>query len=249
MSDRLSPVSTTATQVSKRVRAVLVGVGIASWLAGGVALFLDGSGTGIASLVIAGALCALLGFIGRWPSRVSVSGNEVRWEQVRETFDSSYVAAGDTGEPNAVFGVLRDLEERLDILQRTGEVTEHPAVRYDRAVEAAMRTVMPAATVVRETRRSEYGRPDFHVSLGTRHLFVETKWRPHIDEPYHGSTLHELFESLPPDEPLLIVVNATEYSDAERRIHEKLGRRGAIVGWIDARDNEALKPALESFLT
>jgi hypothetical protein len=237
-----------ATPVPRGMRAVLVGVGTASWVAGAVALFLDRNGTGIASLVVAGALCALLGLMGRWPSRVSVSGNEVRWEQVRETVDSSYVAAGDTGAPTAVIGVLQDLEERLDILQHTGRVTEHPAVRYDRAVEAAIRQVMPDAAVIREPNRADYGVADFHVTVGERHLAVETKWRRHPEEPFHGTTLQPLVARLLPEEPLLVVVNATEFSDAQQVLQDTLGDRGRVVGWLDTRDNQLLRDAMMSLL-
>lgn len=246
MSER--PLARTPVPVPKAVRAMLVCVGVASWLAGGVALFLDENGTGVASLVVVGALCALLGFMGRWPSRVSVSGNEVGWEQVRETIDSSYQAAADTAAPHAVVGMLEDLEERLDILQRTGRVTEHPAVAYDRAVELAIRQVMPDAVVVSEPNRASRGTADFHVLTGGRRLWVETKWRGDHTEPFRGTTLQLLVDQIPSGEPLLVVVNAMEISEAQQVVRSTLGDRGAVVSWLGKRDNLALRDAMLSLL-
>jgi hypothetical protein len=61
--------------VSPRSRVALAVGGAASWAAGGVASFMGSNGAGAAALVLAGAICGILSLMGRWPSRISMSGN------------------------------------------------------------------------------------------------------------------------------------------------------------------------------
>jgi hypothetical protein len=66
--------------ISPGCRIALLVVGLASWAAGGVAAFLSDDGAGIAALIVTGALTSALSLAGRWPTRVTVSGNEISWE-------------------------------------------------------------------------------------------------------------------------------------------------------------------------
>jgi hypothetical protein len=63
--------------ISMSYRVTLLAAGLASWGAGGVASFVSGNGAGAAALVAVGALCGGVALIGRWPSRISMSGNEL----------------------------------------------------------------------------------------------------------------------------------------------------------------------------
>jgi hypothetical protein len=116
-----------AHEISKRSRRTLVAVGLMSWLAGGAASFLGKNGAGAAALVAVGAVCGVLALMGRWPSRISMSGNELSWPEVKETVDSQIEVAEKSGEASEALRELKELRERLDVLQRTGSVPEHPA--------------------------------------------------------------------------------------------------------------------------
>lgn len=118
-------------------RAVLAAVGLTALLAGGAASFLSKNGAGAAALVAAGTVCAVLALMGRWPSRISMSGNEFSWDDIKETVDSQIEVAENSGEANDALSELRELRERLDVLQRTGSIPEHPAETYDKSVWAA----------------------------------------------------------------------------------------------------------------
>ena len=74
--------------ISSGGRIALLVVGLASWAAGGAVAFLNNNGAGAAALVITGALTSALGLVGRWPSRVAVSGNEISWESIDQTMES-----------------------------------------------------------------------------------------------------------------------------------------------------------------
>ena len=74
--------------ITRGGRAALAAVGLASWAAGAVAAFLSGNGASTAALIVTGCLSGALGLIGRWPSRVTVSGNEISWESIDQTMES-----------------------------------------------------------------------------------------------------------------------------------------------------------------
>ena len=113
-------------RISQRNRVALAGAGIASWAAGSVAAFLSGNGAGTAALVAVGGACGVLGLMGRWPSRVSISGNDIVCKDVKETVNSQIQA----DESATVLAELKDLRSRLTVLQQTGVVPEHPAQTY-----------------------------------------------------------------------------------------------------------------------
>jgi hypothetical protein len=112
-------------------------------LGGSIATFTTTNGAGAVALIAAGAGAAGLGLLGRWPSKVAVSGNEFSWDEIEETLDSQIETAREDEANPAVLRELETLKNRLDELQRTGAVAEHPAARYDREVLAALHRVMP----------------------------------------------------------------------------------------------------------
>jgi hypothetical protein len=230
-----------------RIRVALVSVGGASWAAGGAASFLSSNGAGAASLVVAGIASGILGLVGRWPSRVSMSGNELLWEDVRETVDSQIEVVKASGETQNVIAELSSLRQRLDMLQRTGSVPTHPAQVYDEAVEAAIRRLMPEVDIVRQDSRSR-DRADFTVWYRTQQLYVETKWRSDPGRDFQGSTLPRLLATLPNDAKLLVVVNTVRppSSDAIQIVKTAMGLRGRIVAWRDTSDDMQLGQALAS---
>jgi hypothetical protein len=234
--------------ISHRNRSALAIVGIGSWLAGGAAAFLSSNGAGAAALVAAGTVCVVLALMGRWPSRVSMSGNELSWGDVKETVDSQIVHAEKSGEAEEAIEQLRSLRERLEVLERTGSVPELPAATYDDAVEAALRRLLPSADIVRQKTRSREI-PDFVVMDHGTHLFVETKWRQDVAKPFGGSTLPRLIQGLPADARLLVVINTDRMQpSAAKPVEDALGAHGRIVTWRDARDDRALAEALRSVL-
>src|SRR5205085_7906666 len=79
-------------------RRGLVCAGLASWAAGAVATFTNGEGSGAVALIGAGLLAGVLGLVGRWPSKISVSGSEISWPEVKETVDEQIEAAQDAGD-------------------------------------------------------------------------------------------------------------------------------------------------------
>jgi hypothetical protein len=235
-----------ATTITKGHRAALAIVGLISWAAGGTASFLTSNGVGAASLVAAGVACAVLALIGRWPSRISMSGNELAWDAVEKTVESEMKLAESAGESQAL-AVLTELQERLATLQRTGAVPEHPAETYDRQVEAAIRRLLPRASVTREALRSHV-RADFIVRQDGHSVFVETKWRRDTARPFHGSTLPTLVSGLPASGKLLIVVNADEIDSQAFEHITSLQGRSRVVRWKDLRDDTALGQALIDLL-
>jgi hypothetical protein len=236
--------------ISKTNRAALLLVGLASWSAGGVASFLTPNGAGATSLVAVGAACSVLALIGRWPSRISMSGNEVSWEEVRETVDAQIDVVKASGETDdSVVVELTSLRERLDVLQRTGAVPEHPAALYDRAVASAISRILPGAEVIeQETRNRDF--PDFLVRYHNAQVYVETKWRSDPSRPLAGSTLPRLLNMLPHNAKLLVVVNSTRppTGGAAEILKGAIGRRGDIVTWQDIRDDAELGQTLTSLL-
>lgn len=211
-------------------------------------------GAGAAALVAVGAVCGVLALVGRWPSRISVSGNGLSWPEVKETVDSQIEVAEESGEANDALRELKELRERLDFLQRTGSVAVHPAEAYDRSVEAALRRLFPNAEVIRHAeviRQSARSREvaDFVVRYHGDELSVETKWRTDRAQPFSGTTLPCLMRNLPTGAKLLVVVSTGKLlPSATQIIEDTLGKRGRIVTWRDVRDDAALGEAVMSLL-
>jgi hypothetical protein len=236
-----------ARRISYRNRIALAAVGVGSWAAGGAASFLSGNGAGAAALVAVGGICGVLGLMGRWPSRISMGGSDFFWEDVQKTVNSQIQAAEQNGEGETVLAELKELRQRLNVLQRTGSVPEHPAQAYDRAVRAAISRLLPGAEVIRQQRRSREV-ADFMVPYQGSELFVETKWRSDPAQQFGGSTLQALVPGLPPEARLLVVVNAPPMPRAYEIVKNALGERGRIVMWRDVRDDGVLGEALTSLL-
>lgn len=101
--------------ISGWTRALLTGCGGVAWAAGGVATFVSGNGSGTVALTTTGLVAVVLGLIGRWPQRISISGNEVGWDEVRRAVESSIEEAErdiETGIPGQVRVVSwRDLRD------------------------------------------------------------------------------------------------------------------------------------------
>jgi hypothetical protein len=230
-------------------RLALVGFGLASWAAGGAATFISQNGAGAASLVAVGAVCGIFAFVGRWPSRISMSGNEISWVEVKDVIDSQIVAARASGEADSVLAELANLRERLDLLQRTGSAPAHPAQVYDEAALAAIRRVLPAAEVIERGDRSR-STADFLLWYCGAELQVETKWRPDPERPFGGTTLPQLFGHLPPRAVLLVMANISNppSGSAVRTMAQALGERGRIVAWRSVDDDPELGVALHDLL-
>lgn len=235
-------------RISHRNRIALAVAGIGSWAAGGAASFLSSNGAGAAALVAVGGICGVLGLMGRWPSRVSMVGSELSWEDVQKTVDSQIRAAENGGEGDTVLAELEELRERLSTLQRTGAVPEHPAQVYDRAVRAAIERLLPGAKITRQAERSR-DVADFVLSHNGSDLLIETKWRSNPAQEFGGSTLPQLLQRLSPGARLLVIVNAVPMRRARAMIEASLGSRGGIVTWRDINDDRALGEALTSLLS
>jgi hypothetical protein len=235
--------------IARQHRVALVAAGLVSWLAGGIASFRSLNGAGAAALIAAGVVCLLLSFIGRWPTRISVSGNEVSWSEVDETVASQIRAALASGEEKSVIAELQNLQSRLRGLQQTGEIPPHPAETYDQEVERAIARILGGAEVIRHHGRSD-AIADFLVSYHGQELYVETKWRSDSTPTFTGSNLPRLLAGLETRAVrLLVVVNIPSISpDASKIVIDALGERGGIVTWRDSRDDAILGEALNALL-
>lgn len=241
----------TTSEIPTAARAGLVIVGASSWAAGGVAVFINANGVGAAALLAAGILCIVLSMLGRWPSRISVSGSEVSWDDVKDVLDNQITVAKSEGEGNQAIEELLLLRSRIRELEATGTAPDHPAEAYDRAVGAALGRLMPEASIQRESIRSGY-RADFVVDINKRRLFVETKWRSNPGQPFRGSTLEPLVQRLTDDVALLVIVNADDEGLIEQgsaRLTQLRPHRSRVVAWRDVRDDERLGEALAAVLT
>lgn len=236
--------------ISRVGRLLLAALGLASWAAGGTATFLGTNGAGAAALIAAGGVIGLLGLIGRWPSRLSMSGNEVSWENVDETVRSQILVAQQGDEGESVLAELTSLRSRLAALQQTGSVPEHPAETYDRAVLAAIARLLPAAEIRRTDTSRSLSVPDFLVRYQGSEILAETKWRADPARPFSGRTLPDLVAKLPPDAKLLVIVNASvpPLPCAEEVLRDGLAGRARLVNWLDIRDDDALAQALAELL-
>jgi hypothetical protein len=235
--------------IARNYRLALAVSGLFSWIAGGFASFRSSNGAGAAALIAAGVVCALLSFIGRWPTRISVSGNEASWSEIDETVMSQIRAALANGEGQGAVEELKILQARLKELQQTGEVPPHPAEVYDQQVEKAIGRILTGAEIIQQRSRSN-ALADFLVRYRGHQIYVETKWRSDASRPYRGSTLRRLLEGLAAGARLLIVVNIPSITpEASELVNEALGQWGRIVTWRDSQDDAALSEALNALLT
>jgi hypothetical protein len=233
--------------IPRRSRAALLVAGLLSWLAGSVATFLNGNGPGAVALIAAGSAALLLGLVGRWPQRVGISGSEVAWDEVTRTVKSA-IAVSESDPQESATNELRGLLSRLEELRLTGSAPEHPAEAYDRAVQAAIRRLMPTAVIARSDVRSR-SVADFRLDLDGRTLFVETKWRQDVERPFGGSTLPQLVRALPQDARLLVVSNARDVSGGQKALEQLKPSSAQIITWRDVRDDDLLARALRTVLS
>jgi hypothetical protein len=214
-------------------------------LAGGVAAFVSDNGGGAAALVAGGAVAGAFAAIGRWPTRVVVSGHELSWEQIRQTVDSQ-IQVVQEDRPDAV-NELTVLRQRLDRLQRTGEFQRHPAADYDDAVADAVRRIAPSGQLLRNTVVSRQV-PDFELVDDGRRIYIETKWRTNPRAVFRWDTLSQLLPGLPSAACLLVVTNATDVAAAREHLSATEGIRIRVVSWNDEKDDDDLRAALSELL-
>jgi hypothetical protein len=231
--------------ISPGCRVALLVVGLASWAAGGVAAFLSDNAAGAAALIVTGALTSALSLAGRWPSRVTVSGNEISWESIDQTMESQIRVAQQNDDGEAALRELLSLRDRLAFLQQTGSIPMHPAEAYDLAVMAAISRLLPGAEIIAQDTRSR-GAADFIVRYRGNAVLVETKWRIDPGEPFGGSTLPILLSAVPTGARLLVVTNTSvpPLPRAYQILRDALGDRGRIACWLDVRDDQLLGQAL-----
>ncbi len=229
-----------------RTLLTLLGVGLAG--VGVYATLATANGAGAAALTGVGVALLVLAMIGRWPSRISVGGNELSWEKVRATVQSQIERAREADEPAAVVAELQALERRIDELRLTGAVAEHPAETYDRAVEAALRRIVPDAEITR-SRSPRYEIPDFTVRGDGWTLALETKWRSDPAASYRGTTLAPLVEALPDGAPVVVVVRGTEAAVRPARSAKSVvGAKARVVAWRDQADDARLAEAIAALV-
>jgi hypothetical protein len=228
-----------------RGRLLLGAIGLLSWLAGGVAAFVSDNGGGAAALVAGGAVAGAFAAIGRWPTRVVVSGHELSWEQIRQTVDSQMQIARED-RPDALTE-LTVLRQRLDELQRTGQLQTHPAEDFDDAVADALRRVAPNAQLLRSTVVSRQV-PDFELVDRDRRVYIETKWRTDPRAPFRWDTLSQLLPGLPQAACLLVVTNATDVAAARKQLSSHAEVKIRVVSWNGNTDDGELRVALGELL-
>ena len=87
-----------------------------------------------------------------------MGGSDFLREVIQKTVNSQVQAAEQDGGGETVLAELTELRNRLNVLQQTGSVPEHPAQANDRAVRAAIAhtigRLLPGAEVIRQQRRS-----------------------------------------------------------------------------------------------
>lgn len=221
-------------------RWILGSAGVCSWVAGAVATFAGGSGPPAVALIGAGAASGALALIGRWPTRIVISGHEVSWlaEEVQEKLEE----AEDAGD-DARVAVLTELKRDLEQAHRTGSLPRHPAAAYDDDLRDALQRILPGTEIVSSTERSR-GRADFTLSRGGITLLVESKYKSNVREPFRGSTLEPLLHTIGPSERLLVVTNAIDVERAARVVATRLAERGQVVSWLGPLDDDALRTAV-----
>jgi hypothetical protein len=237
------------SKISTRTRASLGALGSISWAAGGVASFMSDNGAGAAGLVVAGVICTAVALIGRWPTRIAMSGNEFAWEEVQETVDTQIAVAEASDDAGAEIAELRMLKKRLETLERTGSVPKHPAEVYDQAVSNAIHRLFPSAELKKSSGRSNQI-PDFTLKYRNKEILVETKWRSVPSRPFGGSTLPALLNHLQDGARLLVIANTSvpPKPEAIQLIKKRMDGRGGFVAWQDVGDDENLAAALKALL-
>lgn len=237
------------SKISNRTRVSLAAMGSLSWAAGGLASFMSKNGAGAAGLVVAGVICTVVALIGKWPTRIAMSGSEFAWEEVQETVDTQIAVAEASDDPGAEIAELKMLKSRLATLERTGSVPEHPAEIYDQAVSSAIRRLFPGAELRKSSDRSR-SIADFTLKYRNKEVLVETKWRSIPNSPFGGSTLPALLDHLTDDARLLVIANTSvpPKPEAIRLIKNRMDRRGRFVAWQDVGDDEGLAAALRALL-
>jgi len=234
-------------RISGTARILMGLTGVVSWSAGGIAAFVNTNGAGTVALVATGAAAGVLALVGRWPTRIGVSGNEIAWDNVKQTVRSQIESAQAGGEPDAALTQLRLLQQRLDGLRVTGAVPEHPAARYDQRIKAAVCLLRPDLRVEQGPYRTDEI-PDFTLRLGDRVAHLETKWRADPDTPVRASSLDTLIERLGPEAPLLVVANTPHIEQVTERVHQAMPGRALVVIWRDRHDDANLRDALDGLL-
>ncbi|WAX55135.1 hypothetical protein M6B22_11240 [Jatrophihabitans cynanchi] len=228
--------------ISKRDRRLLASAGLTSWAAGGVATFVSGNGSGAVALVAAGLAAGVLAGVGRWPTRVVVSGSEMYWEEV----DAELKDAQEDASPEMV-AELEQLRARLAALRETrGEPTSTPE-DYDRQLLLAISRLRPDVRVTSAELLSPFA-ADFRAEADAGVIWIETKWRRTEAAPFRGRTLSSLLGGLQPSDRLLVVANAIDVEQASQLITQALGARGRVVGWRNATDDDDLLIALNDLL-
>jgi hypothetical protein len=238
------------TTMGQTARITLALTGLASWIGGGIASLLGKGGAGAVALIVAGAVCLVISLVGRWPSRISVSGNEFYWDAVEETVQTQIESAESAEPTSSSAAELKILRNRLTRLRQTGVVPDSEAEIFDRGVEAAIQRLLPGAQVVRRQPRSK-DTADFLVRYESGELFVETKWRADPNAPFRGRTLPDLLESVHGQGKLLVVANASDdrVTQARALVSQKMGKDGKVVGWRNFRDDLALAHELMALLS
>ena len=233
--------------IPRRTRITLTGVGLVAWAAGGTAAFLTANGPGAVALVGSGVAAALLGLMGRWPQRLSVSGNEIGWDDVKQAVESSIAATERDPDAAPTVQELRALLDRLDRLRETGQMPEHPAALYDAALRSALHRLFPQVGLTSAARRSREV-PDFALHLDGRTLHVESKWRQDVSRPMEGSTLPRLVPAVDDADFVLVVSNAVDVSAADEVARNLFPGRSRVVTWRDVRDDEVLAAAIRDLI-
>ena len=235
-----------AGRIGPTARVLMGLAGVVSWSAGGVTAFVNTNGAGTVALVATGAVAGILALVGRWPSRIGVSGHEIAWDNVRQTVRSQIESAKAGGEPDEALTQLRVLQQRLDGLRVTGTVPAHPAARYDERIRAAVCLLRPDLRVEQGPYRTDEI-PDFTLRLGDRVAHLETKWRADPDTPVRASSVDTLLERTR-DVPLLVVANTPHIEQVTERVRQAVPDRAVVVTWRDRHDDDMLRAALDQVL-
>jgi hypothetical protein len=231
----------------KRPERIALGVaGLGSWVAGSIATFTKVEGSGAVALIAAGLGASILGLIGRWPTRIVVSGNEFSWAEVVQTVDQQIDAAKDAGE-NAAVPQLESLRRRLSEAQRTGVLPMHPAAEYDEALHEALRRALPGLGISAASGRAR-DQADFELKMGGIKLLVETKYKSDPRRSFKGSALGPLLSGVGVADRLLVVTNAFNVDDARQTVNERLGTRGRVISWVGPKDDDVLRTAVDELV-
>jgi hypothetical protein len=219
-----------------RTRIALVVFGALSWLGGGVGAYVADNDIASTALVVGGVGALLVAAIGRWPSTISVGGNEASWrrrlaEQVEQEID----AAPPEAEP-ALRSIQRQLEQPLS--------TSSGPAAYDRRVVAAIEHVLPGATIRPKRRAGTVS--DFELTVDGSVLLIETKYVKPPAKTFSGRTLDPLLAQLATGPHLLVVSNAPDVDVARDKVRRALGaQRAEVVSWRNDDDDAALLAAIE----